>query len=83
MIRCIRAQVAVHSPAPYNPQQIAPGTRVLRLYGDRAGMIRGTVQKHRPNQLGTFPVAWADGFWEICAADDVVVVDAPAGTGAA
>lgn len=68
----------------YAPVQVPPGTRVFRLRNGRPGTLLGVVQKYRPNLLGTFPVAWADGIWETCAADDVVIASEPAvGSGAA
>jgi len=80
VIRCIRAQIAVHSPAPYAPHHIPPGTRVKARVSGRVGV----VQPYRPNLMGTFSVAWLDGsqLWEVVTADDVAVV-ASAGSGAA
>lgn len=57
---------------PYTPQDIGAGTKVQ---GQASGRV-GIVQPHRPNQMGTFSVAWCDGsqLWEVATADDVHVL---------
>lgn len=64
--------IQVHSPRPC-PKPLPPGTRV----GRRDGVV-GWVQNYRPDttvaRLGVFPVAWNDGFWELCGADDVQAI---------
>lgn len=58
----------------YKPRDIVPGTKVQ---GRASGRV-GIVQPHRPNQMGTFSVAWSDGsqLWEVVTADDVHVIAA-------
>jgi len=33
----------------------------------------GEVQKYDAS-VGSFPVAWRNGFWELCKVDDVTVI---------
>lgn len=57
---------------PYKPQDIVSGTKVQGRMSGRVGI----VQRNRPNQMGTFSVAWCDGsqLWEVVTADDVHVL---------
>jgi hypothetical protein len=65
---------------PHKPQDIVSGTKVQGRMSGRVGI----VQRYRPNQMGTFSVAWCDGsqLWEVVTADDVHVL-ARAAAGAA
>jgi hypothetical protein len=62
--------IRCYSPTPY-PQPLPPGTRVERLHGGQRGIV-GTTQTFE--RFGIFPVDWADGFSELCGADDVRVI---------
>jgi hypothetical protein len=48
---------------------LKPHTVVKR----RTGGWIGEVQKYDCS-IGSFPVAWRNGFWELCGADDVTVI---------
>ena len=50
---------------------LPPQTMVKRRVG---GMI-GEVQKYDCS-VGSFPVAWRNGSWELCGTDDVTVIRA-------
>ena len=48
---------------------LPPHTQVRRVHG---GWL-GEVQKYDAS-VGSFPVAWRNGFWELCKVDDVTVI---------
>jgi hypothetical protein len=48
---------------------LPPYTQVKRIVG---GWI-GEVQRYDCS-IGSFPVAWSNGLWELCGADDVTVI---------
>lgn len=59
------------TPRRMGPAPLPPGTHVVRLIGGQ----HGVVQKYGVEfPVGTFPIRWSGGLWEIVGADDVAVI---------
>lgn len=72
----VRAASVTQSNRPY-PAPLRPQTMVQHPTSGRIGVVQNYRPSALPALMGTFPVEWHDGQWEIVGANDVRVVVTP------